>query len=169
VAEAFPEDALAPHGVACSLDRELPVRVEAAFDTVVAQDVLPYVLHRVGPVPAVAGTRELTGPWDTPGSTRTVELDNGQTVRETVTVWLRPVRFEYRVDGFGPPLGWLVDHAIGSWLFEPAGRTSRFRWTYTFVPRHWWVRPLLFAFVRLFWRRYMEACADRLVQRATGS
>ena len=34
---------------------------------VVAEDVLPKVLHRWGPIPGVLGTRDLTGTWSTPG------------------------------------------------------------------------------------------------------
>jgi hypothetical protein len=166
---ALPEDAgerLA--GASYSLERELPVHIERAFDTVVAEDVLPRVLHRVGPVPAVVETRDLTGPWDTPGSSRTVVLGNGQTVSETVVVWLRPLRFDYRVEGFGRPLGWMADYAIGSWWFEPAGRSSRFHWTYAFHARGFWTRLPLLVFVKTFWGRYMEACADRLVELAGG-
>lgn len=164
---ALPEDAPQERGASYTLERELSVPVERAFDTVAAEDVLPHVLHRVGRVPGVKATRDLTGPWDTPGSSRTVVLENGETLQETLQVWLRPLRFEYRVEGFRGPVGMLTDYATGAWWFEPFGRRSRFRWTYTFHSRRLWARPFAFLFVRMVWGRYMEAAADRLVERAT--
>lgn len=152
-----------------TLERELPVGLDRTFDTVVAEDVLPHVLQRVGPVPGVVGTHGLTGPWDTPGSERTVELEGGGTVRETVLMWVRPLHFAYRVEGFPKPIGWMANHAVGVWRFEPLGpRRCRFRWTYSFHSRLFLTVPPLTAYARSFWGRYMEAGADRLVERARG-
>jgi hypothetical protein len=148
--------------------RTAAVSVERLFDTVVAEDVLPKVLHRWGPVPAVVGTRDLTGPWDTPGSQRTVVLGDGSTAREQVLLWNRAMRFEYRVDSFTSPIGRLADHAIGSWAFMSAGgESSSFEWTYTFHPRGPVAALPLRAFVPTAWARYMAQCAERLVQLAT--
>ena len=112
---------IASHTVARELDG---VGVERIFDVVVAEDVLSRVLHRWGPVPGVTGTADLTGPWDTPGSERTVLLEDGSTAHEQVLTWERPERFEYRVDRLSNPLGRLVDHALGSWEFSATGRGS---------------------------------------------
>ncbi len=136
------------------------------FDTVVAEDVLPHVLHRWGPIPGVRTTRDLTGPWDTPGSRRTVVLEDGSTAREEVREWRRPERFAYRVDALSGPFGRLVDHAVGEWEFAAAGATARFTWTYTFTPRGPISALLLRVFVPLAWARYMAACADRCAVRA---
>ena len=142
------------------------VPVEHLFDTVVAEDVLPHVLHRWGPIPAVAGTRDLTGPWDTPGSERTVVLSDGNSARERVLVWERPSGFGYRVDRLTGTFGAFVHHAVGQWRFaaEPAG--SSFVWTYTFHPARRWARPVLALMARTAWARYMEQCADLCVERA---
>ena len=149
--------------------RRASVPVERLFDTVVAEDVLPKVLHRWGPIPAVVGTRDLTGPWDTPGSERTVVLDDGSTARERVLVWERPMRFEYRVDRLTNPLGRLVDHAIGSWEFSETGNgSSAFRWTYTFHTRRLPAALALGVVVRTAWARYMAQCADLSVKLASG-
>lgn len=136
--------------------------VERLFDVLVAEDVLPKILHRWGPVPAVTGTRDVSGPWDEPGSTRTVVLGDGSTACEEVLEWERPVRFRYRVDSFTSPLGRLVDHAIGEFRFEPG---SRFVWTYSFAPRRGAGMPVR-AFVRVAWSRYMTQCADASVALA---
>jgi hypothetical protein len=150
-----------------TVERTLSVPVQHAFDVIVAEDVLRHVLHRYGPVPAVVGTRELTGPWDTPGSQRTVVLEGGDTVRETVLSWERPARFAYRVDSFEGLIGRLVDHAVGEWWFSPQGSGSAFRWTYTFEARR--LRWVVLVFARTAWAGYMRQCADRCVARAEAS
>jgi Polyketide cyclase / dehydrase and lipid transport len=149
--------------------RHVAAPVERVYDVVVAEDVLPKVLHRWGPIPAVTGTRDLTGPWDTPGSSRTVLLGDGSTARETVLVWERPRRFEYRVESFTNPLGRLIDHAVGAWEFATAGQGSTFRWTYTFTARGRTAGALLIPFVHTAWARYMAQCADLSVELALGS
>jgi hypothetical protein len=150
-----------------TVTRRLPsVSVERVFDVVVAEDVLPKVLHRYGPIPGVRGTADNTGPWDTPGSSRTVLLEDGSTAREQVLAWERPRRFEYRVDRLSNPLGRLVDHAVGSWAFAENARGSEFTWMYAFVPAARPAAPVLRAFVALAWARYMNGCADRCVELA---
>ena len=156
------------HRASHTVCRELNVDIERVFDVVVAEDVLPRVLHRWGPIPAVSGTRDLTGPWDTPGSERIVLLEDGNTVRERVLRWERPQRFEYRIDRFTSPLGRVVDHAIGVWEFTKADRGSSFRWTYSFEGHGALPAVLLKVFVRIAWARYMRQCADLCVELATG-
>jgi Polyketide cyclase / dehydrase and lipid transport len=136
---------------------------------VVAEDVLPRVLRRWGPIPGVTGTRALTGPWDAPGSERTVLLADGSTARERVVVWERPRRFEYRVDRFTSPLGRLADQATGRWEFSPSAGGSSFRWTYVFEPRGRLAAPLLRMFAATAWARYMGQCADLCVELAGAS
>jgi hypothetical protein len=153
--------------VSHTVTRTPRVSVERAFDVIVAEDVLPHVLHRWGPIPAVLGTRDLTGPWSTPGSARTVLLDDRSTVHEQVLQWRRPQRFEYRVDRFAAPLCHLADYALGAWTFHPTPHGSGFRWTYSFHARRGLVARLaLSLFVHTAWARYMEQCADLCVRRA---
>jgi hypothetical protein len=152
-----------------TLTRELDdVAVERIFDVVVAEDVLPKVLHRWGPVPGVIGTADLTGPWDTPGSERTVRLADGSTAHEQVLTWERPRRFEYRVDRLSSPVGRLVHHALGSWEFSPTDRGSRFVWTYTFTSTRRLSAALLRPFTATAWARYMGQCAEECVTLARG-
>jgi hypothetical protein len=151
-----------------TVSREAGVPVEQLFDVVVAEDVLPKVLHRYGPVPGVRGTRDLTAPWTAPGAQRTVLLDDGTTAVERLEVFERPHRFEYRVDSFSGVLRRLVDHGAGRWTFASTPAGSRFDWTYTFVPRRAWIGPALSGFVRLGWAGYMARCADRCVALAGG-
>lgn len=153
--------------IAHTVARDSPTPVDHLFDVVVAEDVLPKVLHRWGPVPAVTGTQNLTGPWDTPGSSRTVELEDGSTARETVLAWNRPHTFSYRVDQFTSALAGLVDHAVGSWRFESTADGSRLTWTYTFKTASTLAGAPLQLFVRTAWARYMAQCADLCVALAT--
>jgi polyketide cyclase/dehydrase/lipid transport protein len=136
---------------------------------VVAEDVLPRVLRRWGPIPAVVGTRGLTGPWDKPGSERTVLLGDGSSVREQVLAWERPRCFEYRVDRFTNPLGRLADHATGRWDFSGSAERSSFCWTYAFEAEGRLAAPLLSLFVRIAWARYMGQCADLCVELASAA
>jgi len=152
--------------VSHTVNRLASVGLELLFDTVVAEDVLPKVLHRWGPIPAVVGTRDLTGPWNTPGSERTVVLGDGSTARERVVAWERPERFEYAVDRFTSPLGRLIDHATGAWEFDDRGTASSFRWTYSFFPRSFAASLPLHLVVRTAWARYMAQCADLTVKLA---
>jgi hypothetical protein len=143
-----------------TVQRQAAVGVERLFDTVVAEDVLPRVLRRWGPVPAVTGTRDLSGPWDTPGSSRTVLLADGNTVREQVVGWERPRRFEYRVDRFTSTIARFVEYATGKWEFAATPGGARFTWTYTFTTRDTLSARLMVPFVHAVWGRYMAQCAD---------
>jgi hypothetical protein len=163
---ALGDSVRALHSASHSLCRELNVDVERLFDVVVAEDVLPRVLPRWGPIPAVIGTRDLAGAWDTPGSERTVLLEDGNTARERVLSWERPQRFEYRIDCFTSPLGRLVHHAVGLWEFAGTERSSTFRWTYSFEARGRLPALFLKVFVRIAWARYMRQCADLCVELA---
>jgi hypothetical protein len=148
--------------VSHTVTQQVPVPVERLFDTVVAEDVLPYVLHRHMLVPGVRSTDELSGPWDVPGSTRLVRLTNGATVREEVTGWQRPNTFSYRVTSLPKPLSLLADEAVGLWGFEAVDDARcRLIWTYSFQPKGGWAIPLLRAFMRTQWAGYMRRCAER--------
>ena len=52
------------------------------------------------PLPAVIGTRNQTGAWDTPGQTRTVALSDGSVAREQLKHYHPAQYFSYTVSGF---------------------------------------------------------------------
>lgn len=155
-------------GLAVTVTASARTDVGALFDTVAAEDVLPRVLHRHLFIPGVSATADVTGPWDTPGSTRTVHLSGGGRAREQVDAYERPHAFAYTVSGFSGAFGRLVDHAVGTWRFTGDGERSQFTWTYRFVPRA--RRGLLVAFVvRTAWAGYMRRAAVRCVRLAETS
>ncbi|MDP3382237.1 MAG: SRPBCC family protein [Phenylobacterium sp.] len=119
-----------------------------------------------GPIPAVVGTSDQTGPWDVVGSARRVRLADGTSVREEILAsapcdGAAPsggrARFAYRVNGFSGPLAALTTAAFGEWTFVEAapGRTE-ISWRYTFVPRSGLMAVPLSALIVLFWRTYMR-------------
>jgi hypothetical protein len=152
-------------GLAATVRARAGVEVTDLFDAVVAEDVLPHVLHTHLFIPGVAATSDLSGPWDTPGSTRTVHLTNGATATERLDAFERPDLFSYTVSDFTGPFGRIVDHAVGSWRFDRDGAGSRFTWTYRFIPRPR-CGPLVAVIVRTAWAGYMQRAASRCADRA---
>jgi hypothetical protein len=153
-----------------SVATTVSVRVAAAreplFDWFIPIE-LPRILAGWGPVPAVTGTSEQSGPWDTPGSRRTVHLADGSTAHERVTACERPARFGYTVDGFSGPVRHLATAGHGQWWFTDAGPgATDVRWTYTFDARSRAAAVLLAPVVKLAWRGFMRRALDRLAALA---
>ena len=60
-----------------TMEIDVAAAIELVFDFVSAEDVLPKVLTGYGLLPPVERTSGNTGPWDRPGSSRTVHLADG--------------------------------------------------------------------------------------------
>jgi len=135
---------------------EIEVAPNEMFQKFIAIE-LPDIMHQYGPIPSVVGTRDQTGPWDIPGSSRIVELADGGTAFEEVTASKDPSYFAYRVSRLTGIFGRLVMEAEGEWVFQeaPSGRTL-IQWTYTFYARNWLAKLLLIPVVRIFWKGYMR-------------
>jgi hypothetical protein len=156
------------HDVSVTRHLVVPAGIERAFDVVSAEDVLPSLLRRFGPIPAVTGTSELTGPWVTPGESRTVNLSDGGSVHEELTDFERPRYFAYRVSEFSPPFGRLVRQGRGRWWFATDGERTIIRWTYSFEPAGTAAALVLAVVGHVFWRGYMRQ-AMRALGRALSS
>jgi Polyketide cyclase / dehydrase and lipid transport len=124
----------------------------ARFVPVALEDIL----HAYGPVPAVTGTSEQTGPWDVVGSTRTVHLADGSRAQERVTRCETPEAFGYTVDAFTNPVRLLARHARGEWTFTERGAATDVTWTYTFAARNPLAAAVLLPVVTLAWRGFMR-------------
>jgi hypothetical protein len=149
------------HPVSITLEETFSVPRRKIFDFIVAQDVLPKVLTGYGPLPAVVSTRDVSGPWDQPGSWRHVVLADGSTAREQVTAFDRDTYFAYQVSEFTFAVKYLATHAQGQWWFtELDADKTQVRWTYTFYARNSLAAVPLKIFAKLFWRGYMQVCMD---------
>jgi hypothetical protein len=125
------------------------------------------ILTGWGPVPAVVRSSNQSGPWDVPGSSRTVHLEDGSTAREAVTDCRAPAYFAYTVKDFTSPVRFLASEARGQWWFDerPGGGTD-VRWTYAFVPRSAAAAAVLAPIVGHAWRRFMRAGLENLLAPA---
>jgi hypothetical protein len=153
-----------------SVATTVSVRVAAAreplFDWFIGIE-LPRILTGWGPVPAVVSTTDQSGPWDTPGSRRTVHLSDGSTAHERVTACERPASFGYTVDGFSGPVRHLADEGRGQWRFAAAGADATdVRWTYTFQARSPAAALLLTPVVKIAWRGFMRRALNQLAALA---
>ncbi|MDX2266168.1 MAG: SRPBCC family protein [Hyphomicrobiales bacterium] len=147
-----------------SITREVVVAVDpkAAFDFVSAEDVLPKVLTGYGLIPAVLKTSGNTGPWEKPGSVRTVHLADGNTAREEVTDYDNPAYFAYRVSDFTFAVRHLANEARGQWWFTPVKGGTNVLWTYTFQPHNGLTGLPLSLFVHTQWAGYMNICMSNV-------
>jgi hypothetical protein len=118
---------------------------------------LPRILLGYGPIPAVVSTTDQTGPWDQPGSGRTVHLADRSTAREQVTACERPGHFAYRVGEFSGYVRHVASEANGEWWFTEAGQDTDVIWTYSFTARSRPAQLILLPVVKLLWRGFMRA------------
>lgn len=150
-------------GIAVTLEHFIPGDIGDVFDFVAAQDVLPKILTGYGLVPGVASTSDVSGPWDRPGSTRTVHLFDGSSVREGLTHYDRPAFFAYRVSDPSFSLKHLMSHACGQWWFVAEEGGTQAKWTYTFHARNGLAAIPLRLFVGTQWKGYMKVCLNKIV------
>ena len=136
--------------------------IEASFDFVTAEDVLPKVLHRYGPVPAVVRTVVLDGPeWDRSGCFREVHLDDGSMLHEQIDQLERPFTFSYDVTPQTGMLRHVIGSARGEWEFAETNDRTETTWTYRFRPRSSLLTPVVWIFSKVF-QRYMQAAQERI-------
>lgn len=150
-------------GIAVTLEHFIPGEIKDVFDFVAAQDVLPKILTGYGLVPGVASTSDVSGPWDRPGSTRTVHLLDGSSVREGLTHYDRPAFFAYRVSDPSFSLKHLMSHACGQWWFVAVEGGTQAKWAYTFHARNGLAAIPLRLFVGTQWKGYMKVCLNNIV------
>ncbi|MEV4420058.1 SRPBCC family protein [Patulibacter sp. NPDC049589] len=153
-----------PKSVPVTVTATARVSPQRCFDAIVPID-LAAMMQGYGPLPAVRGTRDQVGPWDTPGSTRVVELADGNELSERIVAVASPEAFHYRVGPMTGPLGRVVDHIDGSFLLSqgPAGSTE-VSWTYDFRPRRG--AALAVRALAPLWRRYAAQSLARAVATA---
>ena len=142
--------------VTITLTEQVDAPVQKVFAFVTAKDVLPKILLGYGLLPRIVSTSGSAGPWDEPGSFRTVHLSNRTSAREELTDYQPFGYFAYRTSDFTSALKYIVRQGRGQWRFTPDNLGTRIAWTYTFTASHWSTQPVLAAFVPLLWRGYMR-------------
>ncbi|PFH08524.1 polyketide cyclase/dehydrase/lipid transport protein [Collimonas sp. PA-H2] len=150
--------------VAVTREMFIPGDISDVFDFVAAQDVLPKILTGYGLVPGVASTSNVSGPWDQPGSTRTVHLLDGSTVSEGITHYDRPSYFAYRVSNPSFSLKHLMSYARGQFWFTPTEGGTQVKWIYMFRARNSFTKIPLRLFVGTQWRGYMDVCLKNVAK-----
>src|SRR3954466_6584323 len=130
-------------------------------------DQLETVLRDAAFLPGVRNTTNTTGPWDHPGSTRIVHLNDGTTVRETVTSATAPDYFAYKLTEFSSPMiRLLVKEARGQWWFTDNGGGLQAKWTYTAESKNFLGGLMLMPVIKILWHRYMKAAMKVTRERA---
>jgi hypothetical protein len=137
----------------------IPKDVQAIFNFITAEDVLPKVLTGYGPLPAVTHTSEVSGSWETPNSTRVVHLADKSTVREQMLERTPYKSFSYRVWEIGNPIvSALATSATGHWTFTETAQGTEVQWTYTFKAKNALAAIPLSMIGGILWRGYMDVC-----------
>lgn len=137
---------------------------ETAWDVIVPVDI-PSVFTGLAPViPAVVSTEDQSGAWDVAGQTRRFKLADGSETAEVIDAVDRPQSFNYTVGPFSGPLGGLVKHAKGEFLFEPMGGGTHITWTYDWVPKPG-AQPAIWILAKV-WNVYAKRMLYKLARLA---
>ena len=120
---------------------------------------------RFGPLPATIKVTHQSGPWNTIGQTRRLELSDGGHVIETITDVEPHSFFAYELTDFQKIFSRLVDHARAEWTFTAVPEGTLVHWTYTFFARKRW-GWLVALIVRIWWEPYMRSVLPELVHEA---
>lgn len=130
--------------------------IEKTYDFIVAEDVLPKILKKYFIIPAVKGSTIHQGDWVTPGSYRTVFFANGDTLKEELTNFDRPVYFAYKVSEFSSFQRHFASHGIGQWWFTAKDGKTEIKWTYTFYAKSRFKKLFLKPFINHDFKTYMK-------------
>jgi hypothetical protein len=146
--------------------RTVPVTVADAFSGTVPMPLNELFCRWYGPIPPIKAVRDQTGIWDAVGQTRTILLQGGGSMAETLTSFDEPHSFGYTLSDITGPMAALISGVNGEWLFQPAGTGTKITWRWTLHRRSAATAPLLPAFGRL-WKGYagrsLEHLSDLLV------
>ena len=154
--------------IVIEVQRELSVSPAVVFDTFLPLD-LTEIMTGYGPLPAVSGIEDESGPWDAVGAERTIRLADGHSMLEVLTSVQRPTKFSYTLSNLTNVLRFLVVRFHGAWSFEDASAEEgacrvRATWRYEFETRSILTRPIAWLILILFWRPYMGRGFDRAIK-----
>lgn len=140
------------------------VDIDRAWDVIIPVDI-PSIFTGLPPlIPAVTSTEDQSGPWDAAGQTRRFKLADGNETAEVIDAVDRPHSFNYTVGPFSGPLGSLVKHAKGEFVFEPMGGGTHIRWTYDWASKPG-AQPIIWVLARV-WNVYAKRMLYKLARLA---
>jgi hypothetical protein len=143
---------------------EVGINILDAFCHVVPID-LTSIFTGYGLLPAVIGTENQMGNWDTIGQTRTVNLSDGSSAKERLTQYQKSDYFSYVVSDFSGILGLLITSAVREWWFETGDlspNSTVIRWNYTFIPKSLIAIPILWMINKFLWAGYMRSVISNI-------
>lgn len=143
-----------------ALEAVIENNAERVFDFIVAEDV---VLHFLKTPPAIAAIENQSGTWDHAGASRTVVMENGNRLLETIVAFQRPYLFHYMLENFsGAPLEGMVNEAIATFIVQPYGPRAHVNWHYAFRPASDARLADTRAFMQDVWRPWQQGFVDAL-------
>ena len=143
-------------------ERLIDAPIDAVFALSVDPARFPALFTGMGPIPALVSITPDAAP--AVGSTRQLLSADRSRLTERIVAWDPPRLHRYVLEGFAPPLAWLVRAGTAEWRLEPRGDGSFVRWTYAFeltTPLAW---PLAAPLLTVFMQGAMVRCLDRLAQ-----
>jgi hypothetical protein len=141
--------------------RTFPAGVKRAFDEVLPCDLTRIFDTRYAAIPPIKAVRGQSGPWGTPGQTRTIQLSGGGSMLEELREVSPSKRFGYHLSNITGPMKALVRAADGTWEFEKAGTGVRITWRWTVQPRGR-IGALAMPAFRRMWRGSARLAFDNL-------
>jgi carbon monoxide dehydrogenase subunit G len=153
--------------IATTVSRDISEPLEKVFDIANDVDAVPDLFVGWGPIPPVVAARIDGGGAIGAGRLRLIETSDGATLREPITVFERPSRVEYSLQGIPAPFSFLVREGHAQWHCRKVEGGTRVEWEYAFDVTGVLSWPLAFPLIRVTWRRMMERVLSRLDQRAT--
>lgn len=145
----------------------LPVPVESAYELVRGASLAELFGKRYGVIPPVREVRDQSGPWSSPGETRTIALGDGTRLRQELVRVDPHTAIDYRLTDVRGPMRTLVAGVDGRWRFAPDADGTRVTWTWTFRPTSTVTGRLMPVLARS-WRGYARRGLDLLARPAAG-
>lgn len=158
-----PTNAPFPHApIAASHSIDIDKPLEEAFHSVIFFDV-PSIIQDHGPLPGAARVEPIKGTWREIGDSRRIILTNGSSVHEEIIKYDLNKHAAFRLSEYAAPLKQLVSQGSSVWDFEDLGDgKTRVQWTYSYIPRSAFTKPLVVLLMKTLWPGYMKAALARL-------
>ena len=144
----------------------VPVGVEDAFHGTLVH-LAKACRRRYGAIPPVSRVTDNVGEWGSVGSSRTLVLKGGGSVREEIVRVDEPHSFGVAMSQLTGPLSALAARIDSEFLFARAGTGTRITWRYVLHARSPLTSPLL-PVIGWTWRGYARQALEELSELLAG-